>query len=208
MKSRKIKIITALVTFSIGISAFFVWDVINLLPNSIQTRIVGKSHSDKISLQISSEKTSVKIGEELSLKVLVTNNDTETVVLVNPGDGSEQGWRTPIVQWSVIEAGEKTQHPVEPIPDTRPRCVNMNRLKSEEIFSLSPGETRELDWTYLPPYRKNGTYKVAFLYANSPSIEWRGESAINYHNPVALWQAKHSTETNLISNEIIFTVSE
>ena len=207
MKSFKLKIITAIFAFLIGISAIFVWDGIKLLPNSVQTKIIGKSHSDKINLRISSEKNSVKVGEELSLKVTITNNDTESVVLVNPGDGSEHGWRTPIIQWSVLKEGNLEKHPTEPIPNNEPRCGNMNSLESDEILRINSGETKDLSWTYLPSFQESGVYKVVFLYANRPYITWHGESIIS-HNPIALWQAKHSTEINLVSNELIFTVSE
>jgi hypothetical protein len=208
MKPFKLKLGIALLAFLIGIASFFVWDGFKLLPNLVQTSIFGSPHSNDISLQISPQNTSVKVDEEIHLKFTISNNGSDSVTLVNPGDGSEHAWRTPIVQWSILKTDTATQHPAEPVPSDVPRCGMMNSLEAKEVFSLAAGETRELqNWEYLSSFKEPGVYRVVFLYSNKPSLQWKDELSFS-HNLIALWRAKHSTETTIASNEIIFTVSE
>ncbi|HQU84259.1 MAG TPA: hypothetical protein PKY59_14075 [Pyrinomonadaceae bacterium] len=208
MKSLKLKIFISVLTFIFGISIFFVFDIVRKLPESIQEVVAGKLHSNKISLEISALKTDVKVGESVPITIFLTNNDDGVVTLVNPGDGSSYGGRTPIIQWSIIKNNETAKHPSEPQTDGIASCAFMNNIRSDEVFWLASGEKREMkNWTYLPPFEKKGTYRVVFLYANRPSLKWRNEYSLR-HSRIALWRAKHSTETTIVSNEIIFNVTE
>jgi hypothetical protein len=129
-------------------------------------------------------------------------------MLVSPGDGSEHGWRTPIVGWSIIKDNSTMPHPSEPTPSKEGRCVYMNSLKSDEVFWLSPRESRGVNnWAFLRPFEEPGVYRVVFLYANHPSLQWRNEFSWK-HDSIALWRAKHSTETTIVSNEIVLNVSQ
>ncbi|HSK72527.1 MAG TPA: hypothetical protein VK892_12560 [Pyrinomonadaceae bacterium] len=208
MKSLKLKILVAILSFAFGITAFFVWDGFKALPDAVQTELIGSPRSNNIALQISTQKSEVKVGEQISLKAVISNNDKDVVMLVSLGDGSEHAWRTPLVQWSIIKNDKAAQHPSEPKASEEGRCGLMNALKSDEVFWLASGETKELqNWVYLPPFEEPGVYRVAFLYANRPSLKWRNESSLQ-HNQVAFWRAKHSTETTIVSNELVFTVRE
>ena len=196
-----------LLAFSAGIAAFLIWDGIRLLPGKIQSRLNGAPHTNELSLLLSAETTALRVGQEPTIRIHVTNNSDETVTLVHPGDGSESGWRTPVVQWSILEAGDSAQHPAGPDFKLKVRgCGNVNALESDEVFRLGPGETKELkEW--LPPFVKPGSYRVKFLYANRPSMEWKG-LALGVHHPGAMWRIRHSTECTLTSNELPFTISE
>ena len=191
-----LRLCIALLTFSLGCGVFFV-----------QKQIKGTPYSDQLSLRFIPEKTVVKIDEYPVVKLYITNNGNETVTLVRPGDGSESAWRTPIVQWSILDAGDATSHPAA--PDLTPKfrgCGNINALKWNEVFTVAPGETIEIE-RGLPTFRKAGNYRVTMFYTNRPSMQWLGVE-LGTHHPIAMWRVRNSTECSLTSNEVLFTVTE
>jgi hypothetical protein len=163
--------------------------------------------SSDLSLQLSADNTSPRVGERPIVHVVVTNIGDHTVTLVQPGDGSENGWRTPIIAWSVLEESSGAKHPVAPTPDAGPRmCGNINALRPEEVFDLARGETKELkDWISLEPFKMPGVYRVVFLYANRPLLEWKG-IPLGEHDRTAMGLIRRSTEATLSSNELVFSV--
>ena len=186
----------ALLTFVLGIGAY-------LASEQIQT----SEHSDDLSLRFVSETSVLRVDDYPNVKLYITNNGDKTVTLVHPGDGSTDGWRTPIVQWFIREAGDQKPHPAE--PDLTPKfrmCGNINPLEWDDVFTLGPGETKELK-AWFPSFRKPGNYRVQILYANRPSKPFGGLE-LGMHHPIAMWRLKHSTETTLISNEVVFTVTD
>jgi hypothetical protein len=164
--------------------------------------------SGDLTLRVSTENTALRVAEWPVIDVTITNNGTETVNLVHPGDGSDAGWRTPIVAWSVIEVSSSATHPTKPSETPAERmCGNINPLESHEVFALLPGETKKLStWGALAPFNEPGAYKVVFLYANRPSLEWKG-IPLGEHNKVTMWLVRLSTSVTLSSNELLFTVS-
>ena len=183
----------ALLTFLIGIGAFVGWE-----------QFKGASFAgDELTLRLASDTPVLRVDEYPTVKLYVTNNGEDTVTLVQPGDGSTNGWRTPVVKWAILENGQWVQHPegFELI-----RCGNINSLKWDEVFRLAPGETREMK-VWLPVFRKPGAYRIKFFYTNQPWKKWSGIE-LGTHNPIAMWRVKHSTECSLISNEVVFTVNE
>ena len=207
MRQLLFRIGITILAFAIGLTAFFIWDGIGLLPHKIQTSIIGSSYSDNLSLRLSANSSILRAGEAPVVQLSITNNGNETVTLVHPGDGSESGWRTPITEWSIISAEDTSQHPSVPDLSVRVRdCGNMNALEWDEVFRLTPGETKEIEY-WSPPLMEPGVYRVAFLYANRPSVRWEGMS-FGFHNPLAMWRVRHSTECTLVSHEIVFTVNE
>jgi hypothetical protein len=186
----------ALLTFILGLAAFVGLDYLK-----------GSPFSNELTLQLVAERQIVKIDEYPDFKVYITNHGKDTVTLVEPGDGSESAWRTPIVQWSILEAPDWRQHPG--VPDMEPKvrsCGNVNALDWEEVFRLAPGETKELTG-HMPAFRKPGTYSVTVLYANRPLMNWLGVE-LGTHHPIAMWRVRHSTETTITSNEVFVTVHE
>jgi hypothetical protein len=72
------------------------------------------------------------------------------VVLVEPGDGSEVGWRTPVIRWTVRRIAQGRAADVTLEPD--PRCGLMNGPYAEaEVFTLAPGHSRRLRIPLIPP---------------------------------------------------------
>src|SRR5262245_43765851 len=87
----------------------------------------------------------IKIGEAPDLSVTVVNHGGQEVILVEPGDGSDWGWRTPVIEWSSSTWFRG------------PRCGNVNALKPEDVFTLKPGESRRLGgWVGVPQLRGHG----------------------------------------------------
>ena len=186
----------ALLTFTLGLGIFVGW-----------RQITSTSRSSELTLRFVSETPVLRVEETPSIKLYITNNSDETVTLVHPGDGSYSAWRTPVVQWSIREAGDLTPHPTG--PDFEPKfriCGNTSPLKWSNVFRLSPGETKEIK-AGLQPFTRPGSYRVQFFYANRPSKPFLGIE-LGTHNPIAMLRVKYSTECTLTSNEVLFSVTE
>ena len=185
-----------LLTFLLGLGAFIGWE-----------HLKGSSFSDELTLRFVTETPVLKLDEPPIIKLYITNNGKDTVTLVHPGDGSEVGWRTPVVQGSILGAGDRTEHSAGRGYEHHVlRCGNINPLRWNEVFRLAPGESKEIK-AWLPRFTVPGQYRVQLFYANRPWMEWGGME-LGFHNPIAMWRVKHSTATSLKSNEIFFTVNE
>ena len=130
------------------------------------------------------------------IEVSIYNAGSDTVVLPLPGDGSFQGWRTPLMGWEIREAGGPLlkQEPVG-------RCGNINPLGPNEVFQLSPGTQRTFG-VLLPvdyAYRKSNLYLFRLSYENRPDKDW-GLGAPLEHDPDALRLLRRSTPCKLRSN--------
>ena len=100
----------------------------------------------------------------------------------------------------------------------QPRCCNsvnqINRLVPGEVFTLRPGETKNL-WLWreigssllTEPFPKPGKYRVRFEYENRPWMEWAG-IPFGRHDEEEMQRVRQSTACKLSSNEVIFTVGE
>ena len=122
-----LKLAVAFLTFGVGVLAFFVWAGFSLPPETIRTILNRNPHPVALSLRLSASNTLIRVGEEPKVKITLTNDGNEAVTLVHPGDGSESGWRTPVIGWSIINARENV-----PMPnDQRRDCGNINALRSE-----------------------------------------------------------------------------
>jgi hypothetical protein len=160
-----------------------------------------------LDLHISAKETSLTLGEPPQIRATITNKGRAPVTLVVPGDGSESGWRTPLVGFSSVKVGGgKPKHPAE-VPLYRGgRCGNVNPLKADEVFSLAPGESKDLGgWVGWPQLPEPGTYGVLLYYANDPGLKWRGVP-LGPHDPDALSRVAKSHKCLLVSNELRLTV--
>ncbi|MCA1593462.1 MAG: hypothetical protein LC754_12600 [Acidobacteria bacterium] len=169
------------------------------------------SRSTNVALQFSAQNTSLHVGEETQIRLVIKNQGDRAVRLVEIGDGSESGWRTPVVALSIIKDDNAAQHPTEPSTELKVRdCGNVNALKWGEVFRLAPGDTRELSAeTWRPPFLEPGVYRVVVLYANRPSMSWfKGGIFSGRDNPLEMWRVQHSTEATAVSNEVVFTVQD
>ena len=139
--------------------------------------------------------------------VTLTNRGKRRVTLVKPGDGSRQGWRTPLIGWSTRRPGDDQKHLTKPVPWKGLRCGNINPVKNTEIVDLAPGKSLKFD---TPMYRSTvdgaGTYRVVFLYQNDPSRQIRG-SPLGAHEPGAVARMRRSTPCLVVSNEVTVKVA-
>jgi hypothetical protein len=160
-----------------------------------------------LDLRIVAKEASMTLEQQPQVTATITNKGSAPVTLVLPGDGSESGWRTPLVGFSSIKVGkDKPKDPAD-VPLYRGgRCGNVNALKGDEVFTLAPGTSKDLpDWIGSPQLTEPGTYSVVFYYANDPGLKWQGVP-LGRHDPDAMKQVKKSHKCLLISNELKLTV--
>jgi len=112
----------------------------------------------------------VRVGKRVVFRAILRNVSSHPVRLVQPGDGSGTGGRTPILTWRATEAtrGEidLTPHAADPF---------INGPNPKEIFELQPGAQRELlnlDLAGLVTFAHPGTDHVRLVYENDPDRRW------------------------------------
>jgi hypothetical protein len=129
-----------------------------------------------VRLTIAAKDLQIPPGGWLEASATVENESSTDIVLVEPGDGSESGWRTPVIEWRAhrIEQGRATKAVLEGLG----RCGLMNGPDPErEVFVLAPGGSRRFQWPFVMPYLKRpGTYEIALTYTNDPRMPFRGMS--------------------------------
>ena len=158
-----------------------------------------------LSLKLSVESASLRVMEQPKVKITISNQGRDPVVLVRPGDGSDREMRSPLTKWLV-----------EPLPgEGDPKgilqvimdCGNINALRPDEIFTIAPGETETFRTNVWAVFSKPGKYRVRYVYENRPSMEWKG-IVLGQHDEEAMRRVRESTSCKLISNEVVFIVSE
>lgn len=159
-----------------------------------------------VAVTIRATSSEIEVGQRPTFRITLLNQGKEPVTLVQPGDGSESAWRTPVIGWSVLPAESKAAHPDE-IPLHRGgRCGNINPLGEDEVIRIKGGDQTELGtWVGQPSFPKPGKYRVVFYYANRPKIEWHG-LPLGSHHAEAMKAVRDSTACELRSNEIIISV--
>jgi hypothetical protein len=194
MKSWAARIGSALLTFLLSVALV---QLMGLLGGWF----FGAETSRQVELSIHHPTGRINSYDDREIKADITNLSDEVVTLVVPGDGSEVGWRTPIITWTVVDATtDRLEWPL------RIRCGNQNALGSDEVIRLAPGETRELDHLWLPT-AKPGKYKVALTYENRPGAKWRGW-VMGLHNPIAMLRLRNSTRVVTTSNVLTLEVAD
>lgn len=150
-------------------------------------------------------KSPMIMGEPSAFQITLQNRSQVPITLVMPGDGSNCGWRTPLVGWSAVSAGDlAARHPDAPPLYRGPRCGNVNPLRKEEVFTLGPGQSKTLDgWAGAPHFTAPGSYKVVFYYSNDPAMTIRGVP-LGQHEALEL--VKKSFKCALRSNELTVEV--
>jgi hypothetical protein len=184
-----------------------------------------------LELRLRATNSKVKLGQPVRWEVVLVNRGKQAVTLVQPGDGSKCGWRTPIIEWVVdgkvpgaiemlvekVKKGEKDAPAAKPelLPACLTgramriaRCGNINRLKASDVFDLAPGKEIKLsEWIGTPSFG-DGTHKVAVRYFNIPMLKWRG-LPLGKHDEKAMERIKSSSpRVTLESNTVEITVQE
>jgi hypothetical protein len=156
-----------------------------------------------LELHISAKEASLILGQQPHITATIINKGKASVTLVLPGDGSECGWRTPLVGFSSVKIDKgNARHPATVPQEYGSRCGNINSLKRDEVFTLAPGQSKDLpDWVGNPRFPEPGTYSVVFYYANDPERKWRGVP-LGQHDPEAMKRVQKSYPCLLVSNEL------
>ena len=156
----------------------------------------------KLRLAITTKNNVVSNAKPLEIEAHITNLGDKPVTLVQPGDGSNCGWRTPLIGWSVRPAGDM-RHPDKPRMTSQARCGNINTLGPDEVFTIESGATAKFSsWVMRPNIPGRGKHTVVFYYENRPDLQWKG-IPLGRHDPAAMRKVKSSTPCKLVSNELI-----
>ena len=135
-------------------------------------------------------------------KIQIDNVGPVPVTLVQPGDGSAAGRRTPLTGWSLLAVDSEEKHPPGPPAHGGARCRNTSPLQPDELFVLKPGETKDLfqPIVFLRSAMP-GRYRVVFYYTNVPDITPAG-IGVSQHERGTLERCRRSTPISLVSNEV------
>ena len=152
------------------------------------------------------------------LSVAVRNTGKSPASLVIPRDGSDYGWRTPVIGVSAIKEWEephiyyeesppvrpkRQSHPLKPPHEHMMRCGNYSSLMRNDIFSLAPGKTKHL---FDRPIggEKGSRWRFVAYYVNDPGMKWE-DGPHGVDEPGARMLLKKTDKCSLRSNEVIFT---
>ena len=123
------------------------------------------------------------------------NQGKRAVALVDPGDGSESGWRTPVITWKVTTLqGRPVQR------EDGARCGNMNELEEREIFRLKPGARHVLGPWLGAPHGAEGRFLVRLVYENDPGRKIAG--LLREGTSPVLERVKRTTPCKVESNAV------
>lgn len=158
-----------------------------------------------LTLDVAFVNETLRAAEYQPVKATITNRSKSTVTLVQPGDGSNDGWRTPLVGLSILPAGDM-RHPAKTPLRSGPRCGNINALRPKEVVTIEPGESVVLcEWFVRPSFAKAGRYSVVFYYTNRPDLPWKGVP-LGEHDAEAMKRVRGSTPCRLVSRELVVDV--
>ena len=145
----------------------------------------------------------IERGESPGWRAFLVNDGAAPVTVVLPGDGSDCGWRTPVVRW------RERDDPADPVAVGGFRCGNINSLRPEEVVTLPPGGQVELaDWMGWPTPAGARTHHVWVELENIPDLEWTGVTLGPGHDPVALQRVRQSPRFKAVSNVVAVEVRE
>lgn len=132
------------------------------------------------------------------VEVTLRNNDPDSVTLVLPGDGSDVGWRTPLVNWDVRTSDGRHVERQKVF-----RCGNINPLRAGEVFTLPPGGEKTFRTTvpWYFRYETSRRYKLRLTYENRPRFSWSG-MPLGRHDSAAVEAVRNSTRCKLVSNAL------
>lgn len=173
---------------------------------ALMTACLPLSGADLI-VAVTAPRQAIHAGDYPRFAVTISNRGPNSVTLVEPGDGSDCAWRTPVVGWSILSVTAYQQkHPATPALVKERFCGNINSINSSEVFSLKPGETHRFgSWIGHPRFKMSGQFRVVFYYQNIPDSKISG-LLLKPHEDGVLDRIRQSTPCKLVSEEIIVDV--
>jgi hypothetical protein len=160
-----------------------------------------------LTLKIEPPTESIHVGDHSNFTVTINNQGEKPVTLVEPGDGSDCKWRTPVIGWSVISNNNsEAKHPEEPPLFHGGRCGNINAPSLKEVFTLKPKESKKFNsWVGAPTFTTSGKFRVVFYYQNIPNLKTSGLS-VGKDKQGVIEKIEKSEACKLISNELLVEV--
>ena len=152
-----------------------------------------------LSLRLEPDVIRVSHDYAVDIRATLTNKGHEPRTIVLPGDGSTEGWRSPVITWTLT--------PVPRGPFIR--CGNMNSLQPGEVVTLAPGDSVALgDW--IRPDMSGSERRVwaRMVYSNEPEIEWGESPGLDQHDPIEMAKVRASDRCRVESNEILFFITD
>ncbi len=138
----------------------------------------------QVKLSIRADIPNVQPDYPLRVSGSLENVGTESVSLVDTGDGSLNGMRTPILRWEVTPLDGQDHK-----PGPRHRCASMNGVEAGELFTLHPGQRHVLNgWFRGPQATQPGRYRAVLTFINDPSLSWYRELEDRPQDEAAQWQ--------------------
>ena len=147
-----------------------------------------------LTIELRAEALEYRVGQAFRGSAELVNPGTEPLTVILPGDGSEVGWRTPVVRWT-------------PALRPMPRCGNTNALSADELVVLQPGQRVELDWLDAPVFQAAGSCAVALELEHDPTLLWNG-IPLGRNNPITMIRLRCLAPYRVKSNVVEVTVRD
>lgn len=163
------------------------------------------SPAPPLRLRLVSDMDPVRLDRTRVVRTFLENTGGKPVTLVKPGDGSRDAWRTPVVGCSLLRADDRTSpHQTLPSKPGFRGCGNLDPVRKDAVFTLAPGESREIGVGV--PIPGPGRYRMVVYYRNIPKMKWHG--VILGEVPGVMKRIQNSTACDLFSNELMITAIE
>ena len=156
-----------------------------------------------VRIEVKVKRAVVKRGEKAKDAIVIVelvNHEKYPVIVVKPGDGSDCGWRTPHITWSM---NEKKLGGIG-------GCANINPLAAHEVVELKAGERLPLEeWLRVPPleHMKAGVYRLSIEYDHRPDMKW-GVFPQKKQESKTMVRIRNSKPIKAISNVVEIRVEE
>jgi hypothetical protein len=159
----------------------------------------SKDEARGLSLRLEPATLVRRPNQKLTLTAYLTNHGPRPLTLVLPGDGSRMGRRNPVVEWLFTPGGKLSGFE---------GCGNINELKAGEVFTLQPGETRELhEWVAPLAWPTARRFSAVMVYSNQPDLPFQGV-ILRPHDERELARLRKSDRCRVLSNEIEIFVED
>ncbi len=160
-----------------------------------------------VQLTIATDTQSIPVDQPLIVAITLRNNGHLPVSLVKPGEGSDQGWRTPTLDWVIGKADDPTASP----RILSRLCGNTSPIRPGDVFTLNPGEQKQFTRSIrqIPFDPALGTYNLTLIYANDPQKQVPLSGVVlNEFEQLTLDQVRESTLLSVTSNTIHVAVTD
>ncbi len=180
----------------------------SLVFQTLLCMLSANAFSDELRIVVEPSELTVEQGVFPKFKTFILNEGADDRLLVYPGDGSRNHYRSPMTGCSILDSASLSEHPSTPPQIKVAVCGNINALKKDSVFTLKSGQKMELDaWRSMIALTdlKPGVYRVVYYYSNHPEMEWKG-GVLGNHDEEEMRLVKKSYRCELVSNEIKLTV--